>query len=378
LVACVLADIGLQWSRPMRIAQIAPLDEAVPPALYGGTERVVSYLTEALIDLGHDVTLFASGDSRTRAHLEVAWPQSLRSDPSVCDPLAPHLVMLEQVRRKAPDFDILHFHLSYLPFPVFSQLGTPFLTTLHGRLDLPELRPVFDVFSEAPVVSISGSQRAPLPSANWLDTIPHGVPASLLTPLPHVQPTYLAFLGRISPEKRADLAIEIAARAGMRLKIAAKVDKADEAYFRSVIEPLLAQPHVDFLGEINEAEKPAFLSGARALLFPIDWPEPFGLAMIEAMACGTPVIAFNRGSTAEVVEHGVTGYIVGDVAEAVRAVAQLDGLSRSRVRDQFEIRFTSRTMALRYLDVYTGLTVARHPPLLRAVAGVGHDGVLEP
>lgn len=352
----------------MRIAQIAPLDEAVPPALYGGTGRVVSYLTEALIDLGHDVTLFASGDSRTPRG---SWPQSLRSDPSVCNPLAPHLLMLEQVRRKAPDFDILHFHLSYLPFPVFSQLGTPFLTTLHGRLDLPELRPVFNVFSEAPVVSISGSQRAPLPGANWLVTIPHGVPASLLTPLPHVQSTYLAFLGRISPEKCADLAIEIAARAGMCLKIAAKVDEADEAYFRSVIELLLAQPHVDFLGEINEAEKPAFLSGARASLFPIDLPEPFGLAM----ACGTPVIAFNRGSAPEVLEHGVTGHIVGDVAEAVRAVAQLDGLSRSRVRDQFEIRFTSRTMALRYLDVYTRLTVAHHSPLLRAIAGVGHDGV---
>lgn len=253
----------------MRVAQIAPLHEAVPPALYGGTERVVSYLTEALVDLGHDVTLFASGDSHTRAQLEAAWPHSLRLDPSISDPLAPHLAMLEHVRRRAHEFDILHFHLSYLPFPVFSQLGTPFLTTLHGRLDLPELRPVFDLFPKAPLVSISDSQRAPIPDANWLDTVHHGVPADLLTPQPHIQPTYLAFLGRICPEKRADLAIEIAGRAGLPLKIAAKVDKADEAYFRSVIEPLLAQPHVDFLGEINEAEKPGFLSGALALLFPI-------------------------------------------------------------------------------------------------------------
>ncbi|TCG05319.1 glycosyl transferase [Paraburkholderia steynii] len=362
----------------MRIAQIAPLDEAVPPALYGGTERVVSYLTEALVGLGHDVTLFASGDSHTRAHLEAGWPHSLRFDPSVCDSLAPHLVMLERVRRRAPEFDVLHFHLGYLPFPVFSQLDTPFLTTLHGRLDLPELRSVFDVFPRAPVVSISDSQRAPLRYANWIDTVYHGVPASLLTPLPHVQPTYLAFLGRISPEKRADRAIEIAARAGMPIRIAAKVDRADEAYFRSVIEPLLAQPHVEFLGEINETEKPGFLSGARALLFPIDWPEPFGLAMIEAMACGTPVIAFNRGSTPEVVEHGVSGYIVDDVDGAVRAVAQLDALSRSRVREQFEYRFTSRTMALRYLDLYTRLARVHQPPLLRAVAGGGHNGILGP
>jgi glycosyltransferase involved in cell wall biosynthesis len=362
----------------MRIAQIAPLAEAVPPALYGGTERVVSYLTEALVDLGHHVTLFASGDSHTRATLEAAWPRSLRLDQSVCDPLAPHLAMLEHVRRRAPQFDILHFHLSYLPFPVFSQIDTPFMTTLHGRLDLPELRPVFDLFPQAPVVSISDSQRAPLPTANWLDTVHHGLPADLLIPQPHVQPTYLAFLGRVSPEKRVDLAIEIAARARLPLKIAAKVDKADEAYFRNTIEPLLAQPHVEFLGEISEAEKAGFLSGALALLFPIDWPEPFGLAMIEAMACGTPVIAFRRGSVPEVIEHGVTGYIVDNVDAAVRATAQLAALSRSEVRDQFERRFTSRTMALHYLDVYTELTAVRLPRL-RAVAGSGgRDTALEP
>ncbi|MBP0588291.1 glycosyltransferase family 4 protein [Paraburkholderia sp. LEh10] len=362
----------------MRIAQIAPLEEAVPPALYGGTERVVSYLTEALVALGHDVTLFASGDSRTRAHLEAAWPHSLRLDRSICDPLAPHLAMLEHVRRRAHEFDILHFHLSYLPFPVFSQMQTPFVTTLHGRLDLPELRPVFDLFPQVPVVSISDSQRAPLPAANWLDTIHHGVPVDLLTPQPHVRPTYLAFLGRASPEKRVDLAVEIAARAGFPLKIAAKVDKADEAYFRKVIEPLLAQPHVDFLGEINEVEKSEFLSGALALLFPIDWPEPFGLAMIEAMACGTPVIAFKRGSVPEVIEHGVTGYVVDDVDGAARAATRLAALSRSKVRERFEHRFTSTTMAQRYLDVYASLTAATRPRL-RAVAGSGgHDSTLEP
>jgi glycosyltransferase involved in cell wall biosynthesis len=352
----------------MRIAQIAPLYEAVPPALYGGTERVVSFLTEALVDLGHDVSLFASGDSHTRARLEAAWPRSLRFDPSICDPLALHLVMLEHVRRRADDFDILHFHLSYLPFPVFSELGTPFLTTLHGRLDLPELQPVFDLFPEAPVVSISDSQRTPLPGANWLDTVHHGVPENLLMPQSHVQPTYLAFLGRICPEKRVDLAVEIAARAGLPLRIAAKVDKTDHAYFATVIEPLLAQPHVDFLGEINDAEKPAFLSGALALLFPIDWPEPFGLAMIEAMACGTPVIAFNRGSVPEVIEQGVTGYIVDDVEGAARAAAQVQALSRIDVRRRFESRFTSKTMALRYFDIYTELITERRLPL-RAVAG---------
>ena len=358
----------------MRIAQISPLDEAVPPAFYGGTERVVSYLTEALVDLGHDVTLFASGDSRTRARLEAACPRSLRLDPSIRDPLAPHLAMLEDVRRRADDFDILHCHLSYLPFPLFSELETPFLTTLHGRLDLPEVQSVFDLFPEAAVVSISHSQRRPLPRANWLATVHHGVPENLLTPQPQVQPTYLAFMGRISPEKRPDLAVEIAARAGLPLKIAAKVDRADKAYFETVIEPLLGQPHVEFLGEINDAEKPAFLSGAVALLFPIDWPEPFGLVMIEAMACGTPVIAFNRGSVPEVIVQGVSGYIVNDVEEAVRAAAQVHLLSRREVRRQFEGRFTAARMALRYLDIYTGLTAARRPALLRAVASSrGHE-----
>jgi glycosyltransferase involved in cell wall biosynthesis len=351
----------------MRIAQIAPLHEAVPPKLYGGTERVVSYLTEALVGLGHDVTLFASGDSQTRARLEPAWPHSLRLDPGIGDPFAPHLVLLEKVRRVAHTFDVLHFHLSYLPFPTFSLLGVPFVTTLHGRLDLPELQPVFDMFPQAPVVSISNSQRMPLPDANWLDTIYHGLPENLLTPQVPTQPAYLAFLGRICAEKRVDLAIEIAARAGLPLKIAAKVDRADEAYFATVIQPLLARPHVEFIGEINDAQKAGFLSGARALLFPIDWSEPFGLVMIEAMACGTPVIAFNRGSVPEVIAHGVTGYIVDDVPGAVDAVTRLDALSRTEIRAAFLRRFTSMTMAQHYIDLYASLARTAAPPTLRQV-----------
>jgi glycosyltransferase involved in cell wall biosynthesis len=351
----------------MRIAQIAPLHEAVPPKLYGGTERVVSYLTEALVGLGHDVTLFASGDSQTGARLEPAWPHSLRLDPGIGDTFAPHVVLLEKVRRVAHTFDVLHFHLSYLPFPTFSQLDVPFVTTLHGRLDLPELQPVFDIFPQAPVVSISNSQRMPLPGANWLDTVYHGLPETLLTPQVPTEPAYLAFLGRICAEKRVDLAIEIAARAGLPLKIAAKVDRADEAYFAKVIQPLLALPHVEFIGEINDTQKAGFLSGARALLFPIDWSEPFGLVMIEAMACGTPVIAFNRGSVPEVIAHGVTGYIVEDVPGAVDAVTRLDALSRTDIRAAFIRRFTSMTMAQHYMDIYTSLARATGPTTLRQV-----------
>jgi glycosyltransferase involved in cell wall biosynthesis len=352
----------------MRIAQIAPLHEAVPPKLYGGTERVVSYLTEGLVELGHDVTLFASGDSRTSARLEAAWPRALRLDPTIRDWMAPHMLMLEQVRRAAHEFDILHFHLDYLPFPLFSQLDTPFVTTLHGRLDLPELQPIFDSFPQARVISISDSQRAPLPRAGWLDTIYHGLPRDLLTPQPHVKPEYLAFLGRICPEKRVDHAIRIAAAAGMPLKIAAKVDKVDREYFKSEIEPLLSTANVEFIGEINEAQKPAFLSGAKALLFPIDWCEPFGLVMIESMACGTPVIAYNRGSVPEVVDHGVTGFICEDVSGAVDALQRLGELSRHEIRAQFERRFTSKIMAQHYVDAYSELVLAAKKPVLRQVA----------
>ncbi|MGV2288326.1 glycosyltransferase family 4 protein [Trinickia sp. YCB016] len=352
----------------MRIAQIAPLYEAVPPKLYGGTERVVSYLTEALVDLGHDVTLFASGDSVTSANLEAAWPRALRLDPSIRDALAPHMLLLEKVRRVAHEFDVLHFHLDYLPFPLFSGLDTPFVTTLHGRLDLPELQPMFDTFTDAPVVSISDSQRLPLQQANWLNTIYHGLPEGLLTPQPQKKPEYLAFLGRICPEKRVDTAIKIAALSGLPLKIAAKVDKVDQDYFKTEIEPLLSQAHVEFVGEINEAQKPEFLSGAKALLFPIDWSEPFGLVMIESMACGTPVIAFNRGSVPEVIDHGVTGYIVEDVQGAVAALQRLDELSRIEIRTQFEKRFSSKTMAQNYVDGYTALVQRARRPVLRRVA----------
>ncbi|MEA3093676.1 MAG: hypothetical protein QOJ04_5018 [Caballeronia sp.] len=354
----------------MRIAQIAPLHEAVPPKFYGGTERVVSYLTDALVDLGHEVTLFASGDSQTKAKLEAAWPRALRLDPSIRDWNAPHALLLENVRRRAHEFDVLHFHLDYMPFSVFSQMDTPFLTTLHGRLDLPELQPVFSAFPDASVISISDSQRVPLPQAGWLNTIYHGLPEKLLTPQTHKKPEYLAFLGRICPEKRADLAIKIAAQSGLPLKIAAKVDKVDQEYFKTVIEPLLAESKasVEFVGEINEQQKPEFLSGAKALLFPIDWSEPFGLVMIEAMACGTPVIAFNRGSVPEVIDHGVTGFICEDVQGAVGALQRLDELSRTEIRAQFERRFSAKTMALNYVESYTALLQAAKRPVLRRVA----------
>jgi glycosyltransferase involved in cell wall biosynthesis len=337
---------------------------------YGGTERVVSYLTEALVDLGHDVTLFASGDSHTKATLVAVWPRALRLDPSNRDVLAPHILMLEKVRLVAHEFDVLHFHLDYLPFSLFSQLDTPFMTTLHGRLDLPELQAVFNTFPKAPVVSISDSQRLPLPQANWLDTIYHGLPEKLLMPKTQKGPQYLAFLGRMCPEKRPDLAIEIAAQSGLPLKIAAKIDKADQEYFKTEIEPLLSQAHVEFVGEINEQQKPEFLSGAKALVFPIDWCEPFGLVMIEAMACGTPVIAFNRGSVSEVIDHGVTGYICEDVQGAVDALQRLDELSRTEVRTRFERRFSAKTMVRNYADSYTSLLHATTRPVLqRAAAG---------
>ena len=335
----------------MRIAQIAPLTEAVPPKFYGGTERVVHWLTEELVALGHDVTLFASGDSVTSARLEAAWPRALRLDGSVRDPNALHMMMLERVRQQATEFDLLHFHLDYYPFSLFARQATPFLTTLHGRLDLPEHQPLFDTFSTVPVVSISDTQRRPLPQANWLRTIHHGLPESLLTPQP-VRPAYFGFLGRIAPEKGVERAVHIARHCGIPLKIAAKVDKVDEDYFKDSVAPLLNSSDIDYIGEITDREKSAFLSGAIALLVPIDWPEPFGLVMIEAMACGTPVIAFNRGSVPEVVEDGVTGFIVEDERGAIGAVDRLSHLSRSDIRRRFEQRFTARRMAKDYLAVY--------------------------
>jgi glycosyltransferase involved in cell wall biosynthesis len=346
----------------MRIAQIAPLHEAVPPKLYGGTERVVSYLTEELVALGHDVTLFASGDSITSAELVPIVPRALRLDPAIRDPIAPHIVMMEQVLRMADRFDILHFHTDYYPFSTFNRQKKPWLTTLHGRLDLAELQPVYDTFSDVPVVSISNAQRRPLPQANFIGTVLHGLPAELLTPQP-VTPSYLAFLGRIAPEKRPDIAIRIARRCGIPLKIAAKVDRADQEYFDEVIRPMLDGPGVEYIGEINEGQKPEFLSGAIALLMPIDWPEPFGLVMIEAMACGTPVIATNRGSVPEVIDDGVTGFIVEDETGAVGAVERLNLLNRNRVREQFDTRFTGRRMAEDYTALYRRLAADARPQL---------------
>ena len=349
----------------MRIAQIAPLHEAVPPKLYGGTERVVSFLTEELVSLGHDVTLFASGDSVTTARLEPIWPRALRLDPAIRDPIAPHMLLIEAVRRQADDFDVLHFHMDYWPFSLFGRQRTPFVTTLHGRLDLAELQPVFDTFPNAPVVSISNNQRRPLPQARYVETIHHGLPANLLTPQP-VKPEYLAFLGRIAPEKGPDRAIRIARACGIPLKIAAKVDRVDQVYFDSVIRPMLDGGGVELIGEINDAQKPAFLSGAVGLLMPIDWPEPFGLVMIEAMACGTPVIAFNRGSVPEIIDEGVSGFIVEDEHGAISAVNRLQALPRDKVRACFDARFTARRMAEDYLKVYRSLA-GEQRSVLRAI-----------
>ena len=335
----------------MRIAQVAPLYESVPPALYGGTERVVWNITESLVQLGHDVTLFASGDSRTSATLIAPCERALRLDTRCRDPLAHHMIMLDEVFRRAEDFDVIHFHIDYLHFPLSERLGVADLTTLHGRLDLAELSGIYRQFEERPLVSISNSQREPLRWANWRATIYHGLDTRQFHPSAKAG-NYLAFLGRISPEKRVDRAIEIAKRAGIPLRIAAKVDRVDAEYFRAEIEPLLDHPLIEFIGEIGDHEKSGFLGGARALLFPIDWPEPFGLAMIEAMACGTPVIAFQRGSVPEVIDEGVTGRIVHNIEEAVAAVRDIDSLDRVQCRKVFEQRFSANRMAKDYLVQY--------------------------
>jgi glycosyltransferase involved in cell wall biosynthesis len=353
----VLAS-GSVLSPAMRIAQIAPLTEAVPPRLYGGTERIVSYLTEELVHLGHDVTVFASGDSRTRATLVPCCPRALRMDPSVRDPLPHILIMLDEVRRREGEFDILHFHVDLMHFPILRDIAARTVTTLHGRLDLRDLQPFYRAFPEFPLVSISNDQRKPMPPVNWAATIHHGLPLDLLrfNSAPHGG--YLAFLGRISPEKRPDRAIEIARRAGLPLRLAAKVDAADRDYFEHVIRPLLDDPLVQFVGEIGEEEKSAFLGNACGLLFPIDWPEPFGIVVIEAMACGTPVIAFAHGSVSEILEEGVTGFIVNDVDSAVNAVERLPTLDRLEIRHQFEKRFSAARMARDYVKVYEQLVRA--------------------
>ena len=339
----------------MKIAQIGPLMESVPPRLYGGTERIVSYLTDELVRLGHDVTLFASGDSVSAAHLVPCVPKALRLDPNVRDPIPYYMLMLDRVNDVADDFDILHFHIDQFHFPLFRPIAHRTVTTTHGRQDLPDLRPLYFGFSDMPLVSISDAQRLPIANANFVATIYHGIPFDLHKPTYRPRSGYLAFLGRISPEKRPDRAIAIARAAGIPLKIAAKVDKVDEEYFREKIEPLLDQPGIEFIGEIDERAKTEFLGDASALLFPIDWPEPFGLSMIEAMACSTPVLAFRRGSVPEIIDDGVTGLTVDDVEEAVRVLPRLLSLDRRTVRQRFEERFTATRMAKDYLSVYRAL-----------------------
>jgi glycosyltransferase involved in cell wall biosynthesis len=340
----------------MRIAQIAPLYEAVPPKLYGGTERIVAYLTDALVDLGHEVTLFATGDAVTKANLVAVRDQAIRLDPApLKSDVAAHLMMLDEVRRRATQFDILHFHVDLIQFPMFRAFAARTVTTLHGRLDVSGLAEAYAHWPQYPLVSISDNQRTPIPDANWAATIHHGLPSQLLDGKADNRAGYLAFLGRISPEKRPDRAIAIAKATGIPLKIAAKVDGADRAYFHDEIEPLLSDPLVEYIGEINEHQKAKFLGDARALLFPIDWPEPFGLVMIEAMACGTPVIAWRCGSVPEVITDGVTGFIVDSEEAAAAAVLRAATLDRQAIRHEFDRRFSVETMAANYVKLYTQL-----------------------
>lgn len=354
----------------MRIAQVAPLAESVPPKLYGGTERVVAWLIDELVELGHDVTLFASGDSKTRANLVPVWPRALRLGRPRSDPMAAQAALLEAIAEHARDFDVVHSHIDWLHLPLLSRLGVPFATTCHGRLDLPGLANVIRSFPNAPFVSISNDQRLPLKEANWLGTIYHGLPANSLKP--RFEPgSYLAFLGRLTAEKGPEAAIRIAGAAGMPLHIAAKVPRGDRAYFKDTLEPQIDGNQVRLTGEVNDETKEEFLAGAAALLFPIDWPEPFGLVMIEAMACGTPVIAFRAGSVPEVVDHGISGFVVDDEAEAIDAIKRLGELDRRKVRAQFEDRFTANRMALDYLSHYEMLlATTRRPDVPSLVPGV--------
>jgi glycosyltransferase involved in cell wall biosynthesis len=357
----------------MRVAQVAPLYESVPPRLYGGTERVVSWLTEKLVALGHDVTLFASGDSVTNARLAPACEKALRLDAGCIDPLAHHALMIEQVIKQADDFDLIHFHIDYLHFSVSRHLRIPSLTTLHGRLDLPDLVPLYKEFAEVPLVSISRAQRKPLPWVNWMGTVHHGLPANSFA-LGQGDGGYLAFLGRISPEKGVDQAIEIAIRSGRKLRIAAKIDRADRQYFEAKIKPLMDHPLIEFIGEIRHREKQEFLGNAAALLFPIEWPEPFGLVTIEAMACGTPVIAHPLGSVPEIVADGVNGFLVHDLKQAVEAVHRIDEIDRDECRRHFEWNFTDDRMARDYMKIYQQIT---HPASAAVTADLTvEEGVL--
>jgi len=351
----------------MRIAQISPLHERVPPRLYGGTERIVSFLTEELVRQGHEVTLFASGDSQTSAKLVRCCDMALRLNPAVRDPLPYHMIMLDEVRRSMDQFDVLHFHIDVVHAPLVRDFADRTLTTLHGRLDLVDLAPFYATFRDLPLASISTDQQGYLSNANWLGTVHHGLPRDLLQ-FHSIPAGYLAFLGRISPEKGPDRAIEIAARSGMPLKIAAKVDRVDEAYWEAKIRPMVERnPDIEFIGEIGERDKADFLGKATALLFPIDWPEPFGLVMIEAMACGTPVIAYRRGSVPEVIEENVSGFVVDSIEGAVAAVRRVADLNRAKVRAEFERRFTAERMAHDYVGIYRQL-IATHSRPAKATA----------
>jgi len=352
----------------MKIAQIAPLMESVPPRLYGGTERVVSYLTDELVRLGHQVTLFASGDSVSTAKLVRCVPTALRLDGNIRDPISYYMLMLDRVRELADEFDVLHFHIDQFHFPLFRPIANRTVTTLHGRQDLPDLKTLYAGFRDMPLVSISNAQRKPIPNANFVATVYHGLPLHLLNPTYKGSGRYVAFLGRISPEKRLDRAIRIAQALGIPIKIAAKIDKVDKAYFREMIAPLLNQSGVECVGEIDQRAKSAFLGDASALLFPIDWPEPFGLSMIEAMACGTPVLAFRCGSVPEIIDPGVTGLIVRTMAEAMRMLPQVLALDRRTVRQRFEQRFSATRMAEDYIQVYR--SVLKRPSLTERAAVV--------
>jgi len=344
----------------MKIAQVTPLYEAVPPKLYGGTERVVAHLTDALVDLGHDVTLFASADARTKARLVPVRDQAIRLDPApLKSDLAAHMTMLSEVMDRIDQFDVVHFHTDMIHFPFFQRYADKTLTTLHGRLDMKDLPQVYERWGQFGLVSISDHQRRPLHFANWKATVHHGMPAEQYRFAPESE-GYLAFLGRISPEKRPDRAIEIATKLGKRLKMAAKVDAADKIYYEEKIKPMIdGNPLIEFIGEIGDHQKSAFLGGAEALLFPIDWPEPFGLVMIEAMACGTPVVAFRCGSTTEIIEDGATGFLVDTMEQAIAAADRASLLDREAVRARFELRFSATAMARRYLDVYGDLLATR-------------------
>jgi glycosyltransferase involved in cell wall biosynthesis len=338
----------------MRIAQVAPLIECVPPKLYGGTERVVSWLTEELVRLGHDVTLFASGDSQTSAELVACSDRALRLDPNVKDVLPHNVLLLERIRQRVDEFDLIHFHIDFTYFPLFRHIANRTLSTLHGRLDIPDLVPLYEEFSEMPLVSISNNQRLPMPPVNWQATIYHGQPVDDLPFEENPSLDYIAFLGRVSPEKRPDRAIEIAVKTGMPLRMASKIDRVDQEYFDESIKPMIEANRnlVDFTGEFEIDEKRPFLGNAKAVLFPIDWPEPFGLVMIESMSCGTPVIGFRCGSVPEVIDDGVTGFIVDTVDEAVEALQRIDSLDRRKIRERFVERFSDTRMTADYVSLY--------------------------